>query len=400
MEGLFVMLRNFIIFALVFTFTACITQNEALKKIKPSNYPVFTDDLNLVGLRAVLQKQIDYFEKLDRSKLIKPVHEDFTIDSRLESLKHLLKYVKSNPTPESLDRFITENFDIYISAGTDGGRESLFTGYYAPVLNGSRKKTKRYKYPLYRRPPEMIKVKAGKFRKNLKGVDLRGRMKDGELLPYYSRTEIDIKGVLKKRRKKLIFAWVDDYVDLFFLHIQGSGQIRLPNGEYVNVNYEDKNGHPYTSLGKLLIIDEKIEREDMSLQAIKKYFRKHPDDIKHYLFQNESYVFFRELPKKEFPLGCLNVPLTSGRSVAADELVFPKGGLVYVQTEKPVLDANDNIVEWEKFGRLLVDQDKGGAIRGAGRMDIYFGNTKYAEIAAGNFKQEGKIYYLVKKKYK
>ena len=387
-----------IVLACLFLAVSCrAPQKEPLARVAGRDCPAaYKDDLDLKGLKEAAELQRAYFKAAKERGGFESSHPDFTAERMKSSLELLLSYLGQNPDAGSLDRFIRSNFDAYRAAGGDGYGKLLFTGYYIPVLEGSREPTPEYRYPIYRSPDDLVRVDLGLFDSQWKGRQLRGRLEGSGLVPYYSRSEID-KGNAVGKDRGLAFLWVKDYMDLFFLHIQGSGQVRLPSGDLVNVNYDDKNGHSYTSIGRLLVEDGKISREDVSLQSIKRYFREHPDEMERYLFRNESYVFFREAPADRFPLGSLNFPLTAGRSVAADARVFPKGGLVFIESEKPVISEDGEIQRWEKFSRLCIDQDQGGAIKGPGRMDIFFGAGKYAEVAAGHFKQEGRAYYLLRK---
>jgi len=213
------------------------------------------------------------------------------------------------------------------------------------------------------------------------------------VVPYYERSAIDTEGVLEGRAE--VLAWVEDPVDIFFLQIQGSGKVYLDNGEVINVGYQTTNGQPYRSIGKLLIDEEKISVEEMSMQKIREYLHNHPEEIDTVLNHNPSYVFFTIEP--DGPLGNINVKLTPGRSIALDRRIFPKAALAFIQTEKPVIDSTGQIHSWLPFTRFALNQDTGGAIRGPGRADLFWGNGPYAEIAAGHLKHTGELYFLVLK---
>ena len=213
------------------------------------------------------------------------------------------------------------------------------------------------------------------------------------MVPYYERSEIESTGALDGNAD--VLAWVKDNVDVFFLQIQGSGKVYLDNGEVLNVHYQTTNGRPYRSIGKLLINEEKITKEEMSMQKIREYLHNHPDEIDAVLNYNPSYVFFKTEP--DGPLGNINVKLTPGRSIALDRRIFPPAALVFIGTEKPVVDSTGQIHNWKPFTRFALNQDTGGAIRGPGRADLFWGNGPYAEIAAGHLKHTGKLYFLVLK---
>jgi membrane-bound lytic murein transglycosylase A len=189
-------------------------------------------------------------------------------------------------------------------------------------------------------------------------------------------------------------AWLKDPVDVAFLHIQGSGRLRFPNGEILSVGYQASNGWPYQSIGGYMIKENYVSKEEMSMQKIREYLSDFPETVHEVLGHNPSYIFFRILDSD--PQGNIGVPLTPGRSIALDDKLFPKGGLCFISTQRPVLEGGQ-IKEWISFSRFVLNQDTGGAIQGAGRADLFWGSGLYAEIAAGHMKHEGELYFLVKK---
>ena len=280
-----------------------------------------------------------------------------------------------------------------MSAGRDRRGQVLFTGYYEPLLQGSLHPNAEYTVPLFALPDDLIEIDLAPFSPKYKGEKIIGRFTDKTVVPYYDRSAIDSDDVLEGQAVKL--AWLKDPVDLFFLQIQGSGKIFLNNGETINVHYHTTNGRPYRSIGKLLIDEGKIPREEMSMQSIRAYLLKHPQEIARVLNYNPSYVFFKI--EKEGPLGCLNFRLTPGRSIALDRRIFPLPALAFIKTQKPLIDADGQICDWIDFGRFVLSQDTGGAIRGPGRADLFWGNGPYAEIAAGYMQHAGRLYFLVLK---
>ena len=212
----------------------------------------------------------------------------------------------------------------------------------------------------------------------------------GNLVPYYSRREIDELGSLRGRGYEI--AWVKNPIDFFFLHIQGSGILRLEDGRRLLVGYAGANGRPYRSIGRLLIDRGKIPQEEMSMQRLRRYLLDYPEEQNEIFFYNESYVFFRF--SEEGPLGNIEVPLTPGRSIATDARLFPKGALAFIVTERPVLDAAGQLIGWQSFSRFVLNQDTGGAIRGPQRADLYFGSGFEAEAGAGYMNRPGKLYFL------
>jgi membrane-bound lytic murein transglycosylase A len=273
---------------------------------------------------------------------------------------------------------------------TDRGKaEGLFTGYYEPLLDGARMADARYRYPLHKRPPDLISVDLGQFDPALDGRKIAGRVEKDRLVPYPDRAAID-QGALAGRGLELL--WVDDPVAKFVLQIQGSGQVRLTDGSITRVGYADQNGQPYRAIGKDLIEMGAIPRERMSMQAIRAWLAAHPDQAPAVMARNRSYVFFRELPelaRTSGPLGAQNVPLTPGRSLAVDRKFLPLGAPLWLEATAPYPDGE------RPLRRLLVAQDTGGAIRGPVRGDVFWGAGPEAEHVAGHMQSEGRLYILL-----
>ena len=257
-------------------------------------------------------------------------------------------------------------FTPYLAANNDQP-EGLFTGYYEPELRGSSVYSPDFPVPLYRRPGDLINVDLGLFREEWRGQRLGGRLEGTRLLPYADRAEIN-GGALGEQGLELV--WVDDPVDAFFLHVQGSGRIVLEDGSILRVGYAGQNGHDYVSIGRQLIKRGVMEKEAVSLQTIRAWLDAHPGEAMALLEENPSYVFFQELKNSAAgntgPLGAQGVPLTPGRSLAVDRLFLPLGIPLWLDTKDP-LNAETPL------RRLVVAQDTGGAIRGPVRGDIFFG---------------------------
>jgi membrane-bound lytic murein transglycosylase A len=284
-------------------------------------------------------------------------------------------------------------FETYFrpwSARNNRNPLGLFTGYYEPLLHGSRKKSERFNVPLYARPPELVMVDLGRFREELKGQRIAGKIEDGALLPFPDRREID-EGALDKRKLEIV--WVDDPVAAFFLHIQGSGRVRLAEGGELRLGYAAQNGHPYTAIGRDLIARGALTRENVSLQTIRAWLAAHPDEAAEVMRKNASYVFFQVL-EGEGPLGAEGIPLTAGRSLAVDRSYIPLGAPVWLAGGMP--SPRDGEPD-RKLRRLLVTQDTGGAIRGPVRGDVFWGFGDDAEAVAGRMKHQGKLWLLLPK---
>jgi peptidoglycan lytic transglycosylase A len=284
--------------------------------------------------------------------------------------------------------FFELNFEPYQVVNGDDSASGMVTGYYEPLLHGSRTRSERYRYPLYAVPKDLLVIDLSSVYPDLKHRRLRGRIEGNRVVPYLARGEIDGGEALKGDE----IAWVDDAVDAFFLHIQGSGQVELENGERIRVGYADQNGHPFRSLGRLLIERREIPAERASMQGIKDWARHNPRKVQEFLNANPSYVFFRELPGDlPGPIGALGVPLTAERSIAVDPRVIPLGVPVYLATTWPNSP--------EPLDRLMIAQDTGGAIAGGVRADFFWGFGDTAGSLAGRMRQSGKMWVLLPKGY-
>ena len=293
----------------------------------------------------------------------------------------------TQPDNASLHDFFEQDFTPYQVYNPDGSSQGLITGYYEPRLYGSRVKTARFRYPLYGVPDDLLTIDLGDVYPQLKDMRLRGRLQGNRVVPYFDRSEID-SGKAPLQGRELL--WVDNAVELFFLQIQGSGRIELPDGSLVKVGYAGQNGYPYTSIGKKLVETGGLKLEEASMQGIKQWAEQHPDKLAALLEQNASYVFFRELPNDlPAPLGALGVPLTNEYSLAVDARTIPLGAPVFLSTTYPNTT--------DPLNRLMLAQDTGGAIKGAVRGDFFWGFGEQAGAQAGRMKQTGQMWVLFPK---
>ncbi|HRB20660.1 MAG TPA: murein transglycosylase A [Nitrosomonas sp.] len=293
----------------------------------------------------------------------------------------------NNPDNATLAVFFSNNFTPYQIINKDNTEEGLVTGYYEPLLKGSRKPSQRYRFAIHAAPPQLLTINLGTTYSEIKDLRLRGRLEGNKILPYYTRAEIMQNPKLLSAHE---FLWVEDEVELFFLHVQGSGRIQLENGDIVKIGYADQNGHPYNSIGKILVQRGELKLENASMQGIKQWGRKNPSKLPELLTQNARYVFFRELPADiSGPIGALGVPLTAGRSIAIDPLSVPQGAPVFLATTWPNTS--------KPLNRLMVAQDVGSAITGGVRADFFWGFGEEAATQAGKMKQPGKMWVLLPK---
>lgn len=289
----------------------------------------------------------------------------------------------------TLRRFFETHFTPYQVVNPDGSDNGLITGYYEPRVRGSRAPTRRYRFAVYGVPEDLLTVDLAELYPDFRNLRLRGRVVGNRVVPYFSRAQIESGEAPVKGRELL---WVEDPVELFFLQIQGSGRVELESGEVVRLGYADQNGHPYKSIGRLLVERGELTPDQASMQGIKAWAWQNPEKLPDLLNQNPSYVFFRELPKDlPGPIGALGVPLTPERSLAIDPRVIPQGAPVYLATTWP----NSN----RTLARLMVAQDTGGAIRGAVRADFFWGYGGEAGTLAGKMKQPGRMWVLLPNGY-
>lgn len=287
--------------------------------------------------------------------------------------------------PDDARRFFERQFRAY--AVTFGGNDmGLFTGYYEPHLNASRVANGRYRVPIYGRPSDLVTVDLGQFRDEWKGMRTAGRVRDGRLVPYPDRADID-RGALAGRGLEIVYA--DDPVDVFFLHIQGSGRIELDSGETLRVGYAAQNGHTYFAIGRELIRRGALDSKTVSMQSIRDWLARNPGEADAVMALNRSYVFFREV-KGDGPIGAGGVALTPERSLAVDRRYIPLGAPVWLDATAP-----DGSGGEQTLRRLLVAQDTGGAIRGAVRGDVFWGHGPRAAEIAGRMKHRGRIFVLL-----
>ena len=293
------------------------------------------------------------------------------------------------PRDENIKNYFKKYFNLYSATNMDGSDTGTITGYYQPILKGSKVKTSHYKVPLYTTPKDLITVDLSDVYPELKSKRLRGKLAGNKLIPYLSRAEIDGQGSPLAGNE---IVWVEDPVEAFFLEIQGSGIIQFDNGEAMQIGYADQNGYPFKAIGSTLVQKKEITMAEASMEGIKNWARKNITKLREFLNMNASYVFFRKLPNDlPGPIGALGVSIEAERSVAIDPKFIPLGAPVFLSTTQPNTS--------EPLERLMVAQDTGGAIRGGVRADFYWGSGDEAGRKAGSMKQQGKIWTLLPRDY-
>ncbi len=280
-------------------------------------------------------------------------------------------------------QFFESQFTAYALRSSTAGEIGLLTGYYEPVIDGARTQDGEHRFPVHGVPDDLIVVDLASVNPDVRNMRLRGRLEGRRLVPYWSRAEIEARN---NELPAPIIAWTNDPVELFFLQIQGSGQIRLADGERLRIGYADQNGHPFRSLGRYLVERGEMTLDQASMQNIKAWAAANPHKLREALNVNPSYVFFREVKGLEGPFGALNVPLTAGYSLAIDRRFVPLGAPVYLATNYPLSE--------ERLERLMAAQDTGGAIRGVVRGDFYWGSGPEAGAQAGRMRNQAKMWLL------
>lgn len=382
-------------------------RSQALRLVEKK--PVLQDDLPLAPLLEGIRQNLENLRKRGPGNLTfgerKLSRSDY-----IEFFESFLGRIKGKDKKEVLSE-IESSFDFHEIYGKEKWGDVFMTSYFTPLIPGSKRKTKKFSQPLYAVPEDLVTVDVSAFMERFpklkdslperdeqksKGFVLRGRIDEREngkyIVPFYDRGEIDVENLPLNTSTKIL-AWVDP-IESFFLQIQGSGYVKFKNGEKLLVGYAAQNGHSYVAIGRHL--KEVIDIERMSLQTIDAYLRTLPrEKMQEILNFNPSYVFFRKLDRK--PITSNGTEVVDGRTIATDRRYFPKNAIAYLEFEKPIFDDNEEVKSWEKSGRIVIDQDTGGAIRGPHRLDLYWGEGPEARRHAGVMKNWGKLYYLAPK---
>ncbi len=338
---------------------------------------IVRDDATPETLRAAATRNLEYLMR-------QPLDRTFTIADRSVGtldLQSISQRVAEHAGEEWND--LCDHLRLY---RVQMSEPLLVTGYYQPELDASRKKTSRFSHPIYRTPDDLVDVELREICPECPPKTVQGRVRDGRLTRYYTRAEIDA-GALDGRGQEL--AWLDDPVEAFFLHVQGSALLRLEDGVLLQISYSSSNGYPYTSIGRTLIEQGKLTPDSLSLQGLKNYLRNHPNEQSSLMAANQRYVFFRGVVSG--PIGSCGVPLTAGRSVAVDPAVYAHGALGFLQIQER---AGASTAQ-RPYARLVMTQDAGNAVSGPSRLDVYWGSGAIAEGIAGDMRNAGELYIFL-----
>lgn len=355
------------------------SQPQPLRLVESTAYPQLLQELTLPEDRQPLLQAIQY--SLDYLATAK-AGEDYqnypvagvTRDRTWQSLQRLRHLVQTSPSSAAFRQALGEEFLLYQSIGNDGEGTVAFTGYFEPYYRASPVPTAEYSYPLYQRPADL----------------------ESWPLPHPTRLNLEGDDGLQASRGALAgleLVWLSSRLEAFLVQVQGSAKLELTDGQVMSVGYAGRTDYPYTSIGQALVADGKIAPEELTLPNLIAYFETHPEDLSHYIPQNQRFIFFRETPGGS-PTGSLSVPVTAGISIATDKTLMPPGAIALVQVPLPQRTATGTWTS-QPTTRLMLDQDTGGAIIGPGRVDIFVGSGPEAGELAGRINTSGHLYYLL-----
>lgn len=347
--------------------------------------PIFEDDFDTSSLRTAALQSLSYYRGLPPDRLFSLASDTYAARDFAESLEYFVGLLEQAKTSAEWKSAVQKNFQAYQSIGIDDNHTVVFSAYYEPTIPARLKKSSVYRYPIYGRPEDLVDVDLGLFDPIYQGARIAGRRKGRNLVPYFTRGDIDSERALAHQRLEI--AWAKDPADIFFLQIEGSGWLDLGVGAPLRIRYDGTNGRRYQSVGQYLIRSGRVKGKALSHAEFARYLKDHPKERQEILNVNERYVFFRTdiSTNSAFAFGNIEVPLTPGRSMATDPKLFPKGLLAWISTDKPL-------------ARFMLNQDEGGAIQGPGRVDFFAGHDRDAERFATHFWQKGKLYFLVRRR--
>lgn len=355
-----------------------------LEKALFKQLPDWQNDNHVLALKAFQQSCLDILKHPSHSQM-----PSLLPHSSINSWKKICLAARKIHLSDASARKFFEDWFVPYHVSNNYHHVGLFTGYYLPLIQVSEKPNKRFHIPIHGLPKDLVKVDLGLFNSLLAGRYAIGQVKNNLLIPYPTREAI-IKGKINHNAK--ILFWGDNATDVYFAQIQGSAMVQLPNKRKLLIGYAGGNGRAYTSIGKILIENNEISEENISMQSIREWLLNHPNKVNTLLNQNASYVFFRVLQNNN-PLGTEQVPLTPERSLAIDTRYIPLGAPIWLNTVVP----NKSNPRASTFRHLLIAQDTGGAIKGIVRGDIYWGEGDRAEFMAGHMNSPGEYWVLLPK---
>ncbi|SDO89775.1 murein transglycosylase A [Desulforhopalus singaporensis] len=362
---------------------------QPLHLIPPKSVPFFTDDFDRNSLILAAERQQRYLLRQPPEKTVQFGQKAISCRWLLVSMTELLDKLRQSPDIWEFNEFLRKNYTIFQAGGRKrpGPPTMLVTGYYEPLFAGSLIGKPPFVYPIYSTPPSLM------VRKNGDGISSIGRYdRVNNFVPFWSREQIENQNLLRGHE----LAYLADPFDAYLLHVQGSGKILLPDGSLRTVRFAGSNGLEYNSIGKLLVDEGIMDLEDVDIEAIRQYLAQNPEQQKRILHHNPRFIFFG-WGNSENPVGSNGIELTPGRSVAVDQNLLPAGTFAFLSSSRPLIDVNGKIIGWTGLNRFVFPQDSGAAIKGTGRVDLFWGSGPQAGAAAGTMKHRGKLYFFVKK---
>ncbi len=364
-----------------------------LKRLALSQYPLFSDGGDVGPLQLSIHMSLAYLRRLPADRNIDFGADRYPVAHLIQSLETFSQIMGEAPSPEQLNQTIRDRFYVYQSVGRPQKMDVLFTGYYEPLLIAGLFKSPSFGTPVHSKPLDMVEIDLSPFSDDLKGRSIVGQYTGKTVVPYPTRRQIRQKVDFNATAPPI--AWLRDEIDLLILQIQGSGRVKLADGTELHILYDGSNGRPYRSIGRLLIDQGRISPEQMSMQAIRAYLRKHPETAHDIMDHNPRYIFFRTA--QQGPLGALEQPLTPMRSIAVDRTILPSAALAFIALPMPKVNARGKIEHWRPYHGFALAQDAGSAIKGPGRVDLFMGHGLQAEVGAGHLKHSGALYFLILK---
>lgn len=369
----------------------------AFELVAPAAWPLLADDLSPDSLARGAEKSLAYLKgSEDKLWTLGPVQ----VGTRAlaDTLEALVTARRESSDAETLTARLKADFDLWRVRGSTVGGGAFYSSYYQPTLPASRKKTDEYRFPLYKRPADLVEVDLSTFDPKWKSDRLYGRVdKNGAFVPYFSRRDIDVRGELSGKNLELV--WLKDSFDRLNIHIQGSGLLKFPDGTMAMARFAGTNGRPYNSVGLAVIGSGAMTREELNSATLKQYLIDHPEGEAWIVSRNPRYTFFElvDIPADGEPAGTIGQALTAGRSIAVDVNAVPLGAACWVSVTLPQADAEGRLLGRSPVGRLMLAQDTGGAIKGPGRVDLYMGHGAEAATLAHRVWDSGELYVLLKK---
>lgn len=356
--------------------------------LRPDASTLLIDDGDRHSLIIAAERQVEYLKTLADRQQWEIGHHTIRTEDLRRSMHSFLSIIRQEESPDRISARLRDAFTVIPTdslTSSEAARKLLVTGYFEPIIEGSTNRSDQFRYPIYRKPADLIPATGSR-------QFTVGRKGSSGLVPYWSRKQIETESPLAGNE----LVYLKDPVEAFILHIQGSGKVRLRDGSLRSLRFSASNGHPYRSIGKLLVDEGKLTFEEATLPGIERYLRDHPKDLWRILHSNPRYIFFA-WGEDDAVRGSSGLELTPGRSIAVDPAAVPLGAVAFISTRRPVFDEAGRQTGWQPLRRFVFSQDSGAAIKGPGRVDLFLGSGQEARDAAGLMRENGEMFILLKK---